>query len=118
MDSIVFTPASLIDLLSQIEELQDHDIGISETIDGGIQLTVGESLYIIDTDNSTDIQVDGDVVDTVEDANLEAYENLDDSVDVVVSGQGEEPVESGLIKALAKTLLVGGLVRLSAKLLK
>ena len=38
MDSIVFTPASLIDLLSQIEELKDYDIGISETIDGQIQL--------------------------------------------------------------------------------
>lgn len=118
MDSIVFTPASLIDLLSQIEELKDHDIGISETIDGGIQLTVGESLYIIDTENTTDIQVADQVVETVEDTNLEAYENLDDSVDVVIPGEGEEPIESGLIKALAKTLLVGGLVRLSAKLLK
>ena len=118
MDSIVFTPASLIDLLSQIEELQDYDIGISETLDGGIQLNVGESLYIIDTDNSTDVQVDDTAVEKVDDANLEAYENLDESVDVVLPGEGEEEIEAGLIKALAKTLLVGGLVRLSAKLLK
>ena len=114
MDSIVFTPASLIDLLSKIEELQDYDIGISETIDGQIQLNIGSSLYIIDTDSSTDVNVDDRVVEQVEDTNLEAYENLDESVEVVVPGEGEEPVESGIIKELAKTLLVGGLVRLTA----
>ena len=41
MDSIVFTPASLIDLLSKIEELSDYPIGITETLDGQIQLNVG-----------------------------------------------------------------------------
>ena len=118
MDSIVFTPASLIDLLSKVDELKDYDIGISETIDGQIQLNIGPSLYIIDTDNSTDISVDDQVVEKVEDTNLEAYENLDESVDVIVPGEGDEPVESGIIKELAKTLLVGGLVRLSAGVAK
>ena len=114
MESVVFTPASLIDLLSKVDELKDYDIGISETIDGQIQLNIGSSLYIIDTNNSTDISVDDQVVESVEDTNLEAYENLDESVDVVVPGEGDEPVESGIIKELAKTLLVGGLVRLTA----
>ena len=118
MDSIVFTPESLIDLLSKVDELKDYDIGISETIDGQIQLNIGPSLYIIDTDNSTDISVDDQVVEKVEDTNLEAYENLDESVDVIVPGEGDEPVESGIIKELAKTLLVGGLVRLSAGVAK
>ena len=114
MDSIVFTPASLIDLLSKIEELQDLDVGISETIDNKIQLNVGESLYIIETNNATDVPVNETTVEQVEDANFEAYDNLDDSVDVILPSDGEEPVESGIIKEIAKTLLVGGLVRLSA----
>jgi len=114
MNSIVFTPASLIDLLSQIQELSDYPIGITETIDGQIQLNIGESLYIIDTDSATDIQVDDRIVDIVDDTNQEAYENLDESIDVTVSGEGEEDIEAGLIKELAKTLLVGGLVRLTA----
>lgn len=114
MNSIVFTPASLIDLLSQIKELSDYPIGITETIDGQIQLNIGESLYIIDTDSATDIQVDDRIVDIVDDTNQEAYENLDESIDVTVSGEGEEDIEAGLIKEIAKTLLVGGLVRLTA----
>jgi hypothetical protein len=57
-------------------------------------------------------------IEKVEDTNLEAYENLDESVDVIVPGEGDEPVESGIIKELAKTLLVGGLVRLSAGVAK
>ena len=118
MDSIVFTPASLIDLLSKIEELQDLDVGISETIDGNIQLNVGQSLYIIETDNAANVLVEEQTVEQVEDTNFEAYENLDESVDVTIPGEGEESIESGIIKELAKTLLVGGLVRLSAGVAK
>lgn len=118
MESVVFTPASLIDLLSKIEELQDLDVGISETIDNKIQLNIGSSLYIIETENATDVPVDEQIVEQVEDTNFEAYDNLDDSVDVIIPGEGDEPVESGIIKELAKTLLVGGLVRLSAGALK
>ena len=112
MDSIVFTPASLIDLLSKLPELNDYAIGITETIDGKIQLNIGDSLYIIDTENATDIRVDEPTVEKVEDTNFETYENLDESVDV--SMDGEENIEAGLIKEIAKTLLVGGLVRLTA----
>lgn len=116
MDSILFTPASLIDLLSKIDELQDYDIGIAETIDNKLQLTIGESTYLIDDENATDISVDDSVVDTIEDANMEAYENLDETVDV--SYEEGEPVESGIVKELAKTLLVGGMIRLAGKLMK
>lgn len=117
MESIVFTPASLIDLLSQIEELNDNAIGISETIDGKIQLNVGESSYIIDTDVATDVIVDEQTVEQVEDTNFEAYESLDESIEVSVPEDGDVPIESGIIKELAKTLLVGGLVRLSTNAL-
>lgn len=116
MDSIVFTPASIIDLLSKIDELADYDISITETIDGGFQLTVGDSAYLIPDDAATDVSVPEEAVKTIEDANLEAYENLDDSIDVNMGA--DTPVESGILKEVAKTLLVGGIVRLGAKLLK
>lgn len=116
MDSILFTPASLLDLLSKIEELKDYNIGLSETIDGKIQLSVGESVYDIDTEEATEIKVDESVVNEVEDVNQEAYEDLGDSesIDLEV---GDEPIESGILKEIVKSLLLGGMVRLSKKLL-
>ena len=117
MDSIVFTTSSLLDLLSKIDELREYEIGIAETIDGQIQLTIGDSAYLIDTDNATEVTVDDNVVETVDEANLEAYEGLDESVDVNIYEEGQ-PVESGILKELAKSLLLGGMVRLSGKLLK
>ena len=116
MGSILFTPASLIDLLSQIDELSEYDINITETIDGKLQLGIGESTYLIDDEDATDVAVSEDVADTVEDINLEAYENLDDDIDVHVSD--DQVIESGVLKEIAKTLLVGGMVRLAGKLMK
>ena len=119
MSNLVFTPASLIDLLSKIDELADYDIGIAETLDDNIQLTIGDSTYIIEADNAVEVEVDEDVAETIEDANTEAYENLDDSIEVEsLDEENLEPVESGILKELAKTLLVGGIVRVAGKLLK
>lgn len=118
MGSVVFTPASILDLLSKIEELNQYEIGVAETLDGKLQLTVGDSVYLIDSEDATDVNVDDSVIETVEDANLTAYENLDESVDVTVYDEGEEPVESGVLKEIAKSLLLGGMIRLSGKLLK
>lgn len=117
MDTILFTPASLLDLLSKIDELSEYEIGVAETIDGQLQLTIGDSTYLIDNDNATDVSVDETVVESIEDVNLDAYENLDDDIDVTIYDEGE-PIESGILKEVAKTLLVGGLVRLGSKLLK
>jgi len=116
MSNIVFTPASLIDLLSQIDELNEYEIGITETIDDKLQLNIGDSTYIIDDKDVTEISVDESVVDAVEDANVEAYENLDDSIEVMLDD--EQLIESGVLKEIAKTLLVGGMVRLAGKLMK
>ena len=52
----------------------------------------------------------------VEDANLDAYQNLSDSGEVELLQ--DEEIEGGVIKEFAKTLLVGGLVRLTSKLLR
>lgn len=112
MDEIMFTPAAVLDLLTQIEELQGYDIGIDDS-SSMLRVTIGDSIYNINTRNTTDISVDESVVDDVGLVNQSAYDNLSDSGEVEL-----EPINSGLIKQVAKTLLVGGLVRLTAKLLK
>lgn len=116
MDSIVFTSAAILDFLSKIEELKDYDINMSESPDGPIQISIGESTYSIDTANAVDIPVDEEVVDTVEEVADEAYDNLDEDVEVDMYEEGE-PIESGVLKELAKSLLLGGMIRLSKKLL-
>lgn len=117
MDSIVFTPAALLDLLLQIDELSDYDMSITQTFDGQLQLIVGDSAYCIDSQNATNITVDDSIVDEVDDINEEAYENLDTSLEIDTY-DGTEPIESGILKEIAKTLLIGGMVRLTKKLLK
>lgn len=117
-DSILFTPASLLDFLSSIDELKDLDVGLTETIDGNIQVQIGSSIYEIDTSNATDVSVDESVVNTIDDVNESTYEELDDNYDSTIPNTSLEDVEGGLIKEALKTLLVGGMVRLGAKLLK
>lgn len=112
MDAILLTPAALLDLLTQIDELSDYDVGITEELNGNIQIAIGSSVYSI-ADETTDIPVDDAMINDIADINMETYESL--------SEQGEVdllPIESGIIKEITKTLLVGGLVRLTKKLLK
>ena len=113
MNSIVFTPAAVLDLLTQIDELDGYEVGISETPDSHIQLTVGSSVYDISDSVVSDVPAGQQTVDEVADINEEAYENLSEQ-----SGVDVVPIESGILKEITKTLLVGGLVRLTKKLLK
>jgi len=110
MDTVVLTPAGLLEILSQIEELKDVELGLTETLDGKLQLQVGESFYELAPEADNDIEVDSELVSDMEDLNKEAYEQLEASGEVSL-GMDEETVESGIIKELAKTLLVGGMVR-------
>ena len=112
--AILFTTASLIDFLSSIEELSEYDIGISETLDGNIQIEIGDSTYLIDTKDASDVEVSEDALQEVDEVNQTAYENLDDKYEL----SDNEYIEAGLIKETFKTLLIGGLVRLGNKLLK
>ncbi len=114
---ILFTPSSLLDLLTQIEELKGLDVGVTESVNGDMYIRVGESSYKIDTSNVTDISVEDDVVETIEDINEETYSNLGESDEVVLEDDPDK-IESSIIKELAKTLLLGGMVRLSAKWLR
>ena len=110
MNMLLFTPAALLDFLSSIDELKDFDIGITESSSGDIQVQIGESTYNVDTSQATEIEVDEEAIDQVDEANEEAYDELD--VDA------QDDVEGGIIKEALKTLLVGGLVRMGAKVLK
>lgn len=112
MGEIVFTPAGLVELLSQIAELQNYDVGIVETIDGKLQLQVGDSVYELDgSANIPEVSAPEDVVDQVEEINLQAYDNLTDDFEV------KQEVEGGLISSFVKALKLGGMLRLAAKVI-
>lgn len=113
MDELVFTPAGLLSLLTQIEELKDLELSIEDTGDR-IVLSIGDSKYIIDGDAATEVEVDDDAIDRVADVNESTYEDLADSADIELT----EVVESGILKELAKSLMVGGMLRLTTSILR
>lgn len=107
---LLFTPASVVDLLLQIDELKDKTVIIAETPDGQLQLTIGDSIYMIDDNSSESVEVDDEVVDIIEETNSEAFEELADGLEV-----SEEPIEGGIIKEAVKSLLLGGMIRFAKK---
>lgn len=113
MDEVVFTPAAILDFLTQIDELSDKSIELTEQ-DSTINVMIGNSVYQLNTESAEDIVVDESVVEQVAEVNDEAYDELEASGSVDLS----EPVESGIIKSIAKSLLLGGMIRLAPKLLK
>ena len=113
MDELLFTSASILDLLSNIDELKDKNIRLNETA-SGIEITIGDSTYSINADDATDIQVENNVVEEINDITAEAYDDL--SSDGVYLDT--EDVEGGLIKELVKTLMIGGMVRMTSNMLK
>ena len=115
MDEVVFTPAAVLNLLMEIDELKVSPLGISETPDGQIQVEVGESRYILSDENTVDVPVDPVAVDMVDEANADAYQGMYDNINGIES---YDTIESGILGQLAKTLLIGGLVRLSSHVLK
>lgn len=107
--NIVFTPASVLDLLTQIDELKEYDIGITETIDDKLQLQVGSSIYEIVVENAEEIPVPEHVANEVETINQETYEDLLESDDFEMKDQ--EPVHSGLLTTMVKSMLLGGAIK-------
>jgi len=113
--NIIFTPASILEMLNQIDELKDYDIGVTETLDNKLQIQIGDSIYQVETEGLEEIQVPQDVMDEVEDINDEAYEELVNSEEFEETN--EETVEGGFLKEALKSLLLGGAVKLIKKLL-
>lgn len=113
--TVLFTPASILDMLSQIDELKEYDLGVTETLDGNLQIQVGESAYEIEIDSATEIEVPEDVVNSVEEINEDAYEDLVGSEEFENS-ENSDIVEAGLIKEAIKSMLLGGAIKLIKKL--
>ena len=113
-NEILFTTASLLDFLQQIEELSDKDIILNED-DSAITVTIGDSTYSINKNDAENVEVPDEVVDEVAEINESAYEELDDVEYSAV--EEEEVVEGGILSEALKTLAVGGLVRLTGKIL-
>ena len=115
-NEILLTPAALLDFLRQVDELADKDISVDET-GSTLTVTIGESTYGIDLNQAEIVEVPDEVVDEVADVADEAYAELGEA-GVDVTDIEEDIVEGGLLKEALKTLAIGGLVRLTGKLLK
>lgn len=113
--AVVFTPAGLLEILTQIKELSEYDLSLFEVGDGNVLLQVGESKYNLPTLDAPEISIDSQAVTILDAVNDSAFDNIDKSEGLEVIE--DEPIESGIIKELAKTLLVGGVVRLAKKIL-
>lgn len=107
---LVFTPAAVVDLLLQIDEFRDKTIIIAETPDGQLQLTIEDSVYLIDDNSSESVEVEEEIVDIIEETNSDAFAEIEDDLEV-----SEEPIEGGIIKDAVKSLLLGGMIKFAKK---
>lgn len=114
-NEILLTPAALLDFLRQVEELSDKDITIDET-GNSLTVTIGNSTYDIDLVHAEDIEVPDEVVEEVAEVADEAYAGLGEE-GVEIDTPNEEIVEGGILSEALKTLAIGGLVRLTGKVL-
>ena len=108
----VLTISGLAALLSEIEQLKDLDISVSEEANS-ITISIGDDVYTIESPDESIVEVEGNVVDSVDEINEECWDDISDVVE-----EYEEPVEGGVLKELIKTLAIGGLVRLTKNALK
>lgn len=111
--TLLLTPASLVDFLSQIDELSEKSISLNSD-NGYIEVSIGEATYRIRPQDEVNVPVSVDNIDEVNEAADDTYDELVDNGYV----ENSDEVESGIIKELIKTLAIGGMVRLAAKKLK
>lgn len=111
--TLLLTPASLVDFLSQIDELSEKSISLNSDNEY-IEVSIGEATYRIRPQDEVNVPVSVDDIDEVNEAADDTYDELVDNGYV----ENSDEIESGLIKELIKTLAIGGMVRLAAKKLK
>ena len=119
----LFTAASLLDFLRQIEELKDKDIDVFDNESFAL-ITIGDNQYHIDYNTAEEVEVPEEAVDEVTDIIMDTYDELgasgveyEEVTDLEVNDAGNlDVVEGGIIKETLKTLAIGGLVRLTGKL--
>lgn len=107
MEEVVLTSVGILELLSQIDELSDYDIDVTDN-NGKITISIGDSIY--------DIQKPSNTVEVPEEAVAEIADIADDAVSDIEPT--DTTIESGIIKEALKTLLLGGAVRLISKIVK
>ena len=122
MEQILFTPSALLSILTQIDELRDKEIEVTENLDNTLQLRIGESVYAINEEQPVEFEVDEEVVEQVEELNEDTYIDLQESGDIDMDfvteiDEDSTAVEGGILSELFKTLAVGGMVRLTSKML-
>ena len=113
-NEVLFTPASLLDFLSQIDELADYGISVEEA-DGTINVVIGDSTYTINVSDAEVVEAPAEVVEEVADINDATYIEVANSDYTQVDD--EEIVEGGVLREMLKTLAVGGMVRLTTRML-
>ena len=119
----LFTTASLLDFLRQIDELSDKDIDVFDNESFAL-ITIGDNQYRIDYDTAEEVEVPEEAVEEVTDIIEDTYDELgasgvdyEEINDLEVDDEGNlDVVEGGIIKEALKTLAIGGLVRLTGKL--
>lgn len=106
---LVLTPSALLTFLSQIDELDDGGrLAVSEG-DGSIEVSIGSSVYILESPKDSEVTIDREAANEIQEINSEGYDTFEEEI----AELDVESVEGGIIKELAKTLLIGGLVRLT-----
>ncbi|WP_301003139.1 hypothetical protein [uncultured Duncaniella sp.] len=113
-DSIMlFTPAAVLDLLSQLPELADKQLELEEHGDGKLTLTVDGAQYTVTPEQPAEIEVPDEDVDYALATNDAAYESIEG-----IEQESQEPISSGLLKHAVKAMLLGGMIKLTSKFLK
>lgn len=116
-EETLFTSAALLDFLNQIDELAEYPITVDES-SGAINVKIGESSYTIAKADAQEVEVPDEVVEEVSDITDEAFEEIDNTeYEQFADIPEDSPIEAGVISEILKTLAVGGMVRLTGKVL-
>lgn len=114
MAKLLFTPSALLRILLSLPQLEDCEIQLYEALDNSVQLIIDNEVYeLLPAEDSLVLETTQAVLDSIEESEVSEYEALEDE-DIVVSA---ETIEAGVLKSIVKSLLLGGCIRLSHKLL-
>lgn len=125
MEQNLITTSGLLEILLNIDELSEYPIDVQETTDGNISITIGNSSYVaVTSESAITMSATPEDADLISELNEEVYEEIveeysDNNVDLddYNPNMPEDTVESGLLKDIAKTFLLGGAIKLAKKLL-
>lgn len=109
MNETLFSAASLLTILSSLEEIDAEQIDI-DTDESGITVSLDGKDYRFNYDNSGTAEVE------VSESDMEEAQEVIETA--AAEEDAPENVEASILSGTLKTLLVGGLVRLTSKLLK